>query len=108
MGRWYPIELGFQYRAFAEDHPVQAGTGRTVEISSRALRIRLDDELPPQVSALQLAIAWPATLEGGTPLQWVVRGKPAWRATGWIFVCMTGHEFRTASVRARQAATACG
>jgi len=108
VSRWYPIELVFQYRAYSDDRLVQTGAGETIEISSRALRLRIPEELPVQVAELDLAIAWPAALGGVTPLQWSVKAKPAWRAQGWIFVCIASHEFRTAGARGRQFMAACG
>jgi hypothetical protein len=87
---------------------VQTGAGETIEISSRALRLHIPDGLPPEVAELDLAIAWPVPLGGVTPLQWTVKAKPAWRAPGWIFVCIASHEFRTAGTRARLAMSACG
>jgi hypothetical protein len=108
VGRWYPIKLVFQYRAYLGDRLVQTGAGETIEISSRALRLRMPKELPAQVAELDLAVAWPVALDGVTPLQWTMKAKPAWRAPGWIFVCIVSHEFRTAGARARQLMAACG
>ena len=108
VGRWYPIKLGFQYRAYADDRLVQTGVGETIEISARALRLRISGELPSQVAELDIAIAWPVPLDGVTPLQWTVKAKPAWRVPGWIFVCIASHEFRTAGARSRQLMAACG
>ncbi len=100
--------LKFQYRAYSGERLVHTGVGETIEISSRALRLHIPAELPPQVAALDLAIAWPVLLNGVTPLQWIVKAKPAWRSPGWIFVCIASHEFRTASARSRQLVAACG
>lgn len=108
VGRWYPIGLVFQYRAYSGDRLVQTGAGETIEISSRALRLRISEELPSQVAELDLAIAWPVSLDGVTPLQWKVKARPAWRAPGWVFVCIASHEFRTAGARGRQLTAACG
>ena len=108
VGRWYPIKLTFQYQAYSKDRLVQIGVGETIEISSRALRLRTQKELPTEVAELDLAIAWPVALGGVTALQWTVKAKPAWRAPGWIFVCIASHEFRTAGARGRQLMTACG
>jgi hypothetical protein len=108
VGRWYPIKLVFQYRAYAHDRMVQTGAGETIEISSRALRLHISNELPPEVDQLDLSIAWPVPLGGVTPLQWTIKAKPAWRAAGWVFVCINSHEFRTASARSRQLMSACG
>ena len=108
VGRWYPIKLVFQYRAYADGRLVQAGVGETIEISSRALRLHIPEELPAHAAELDLAIAWPVPLDGVTPLQWTIKAKPAWRAPGWIFVCIASHELRTAGTRARQLMAACG
>ncbi|HEY9140375.1 MAG TPA: hypothetical protein VIN93_05755 [Bryobacteraceae bacterium] len=108
VGRWYPLKLVLQYRAYSDSRLVQTGAGETIEISSRALRLSMPKELPPEVVELDLAIAWPVPLDGVTPLQWTIKAKPAWRAPGWIFVCITSHEFRTAGTRGRQLMSACG
>jgi len=108
VGNWYPIRLALQYRAYANGRLVQTGTGETIEVSTRALRVKVAEELPADAGELDLAVAWPAALDGTTPLQWTVKGKPAWRAPGWIFVCIASHEFRTAGIRNRQMMAACG
>lgn len=108
VSRWYPIALVFQYKAYSAAHLVQSGVGETIEIGSRGLRLGIPDELAPQITEMHLSIAWPAMLNGVTPLQWYVRAKPAWRAPGWLFVCIVSHEFRTAGVRSRQVMAACG
>ncbi|MGB7758487.1 MAG: hypothetical protein WBL61_01585 [Bryobacteraceae bacterium] len=108
VGKWYPVKLEFRYRAYVGGRLVQTGAGETTEISTHALRLRIPKELPAQVAELDLAIAWPAPLDGVTPLQWTVKAKPAWRAPGWIIVCIVSHEFRTAGARARQLLAACG
>lgn len=108
VGKWYPIALVFQYRAYSDERLVQSGAGETIEISSRGLRLRIPEEIPSEITELQLAIAWPVLLDGVTPLQWSVKAKPAWRAPGWIFVCIASHEFRTAGARSRQVMAACG
>jgi len=108
VGRWYPIVLKFQYRAYSTERLVHTGAGETIEISSRSLRLRIPEDLPPQVAELDLAIAWPVPLYGVTPLQWTVKAKPVWRSPGWIFVCIASYEFRTAGARGRQAMAACG
>jgi hypothetical protein len=70
--------------------------GETIDISSRAVRLRVPTEFPARVEELNLAIAWPVALEGGKSLQWTVKARPAWRAPGWIVACIVSHEFRTA------------
>ena len=87
---------------------MQTGVGETIEISSRALRLRTQEELPSRVAELDLAIVWPVALGGVTALRWTVKAKPAWRAPGWMFVCISSYEFRTAGARGRQLMTACG
>jgi len=108
VGRWYPIALVFEYRAYSDERLVQSGAGQTIEISSRGLRLRIPEEIPSEITEVQLAIAWPVLLNGVTPLQWSVKAHPAWRAPGWIFVCIASHEFRTAGGRSRLAMAACG
>jgi hypothetical protein len=108
MGKWYPIKLAFQYRAYSDGRLVQTGTGETIEISTRALRVRIPEELPARAAELDLAIAWPVPLDGVIPLLWAVRAKPAWRAPGWIFVCVASQELRTGGARGRQLLAACG
>ncbi len=105
---WYPMTLVFQYRASFGGRLVHTGVGETAEICSRAVRLRVPKELPSQVDELELSIAWPVPLGGVTPLQWIVKARPVWRAPGWVFVCIANHELRTAGSRNRLAMAACG
>jgi hypothetical protein len=105
---WYPLALALEYKAFSGGLLVQTGAGETTQISSRAVRLRVSKDLPALVDELELAIAWPVALDGVTPLRWIVKVKPAWRAPGWVYGCIASHEFRTAGTRNRLAMAACG
>ena len=105
---WYPIALAFHYQAYAGGVEVHRGTGETTEISSRAMRLRVPIDLPGLVEEVELAIVWPVALNGVTPLQWMVKARPVWRAPGCMFVCIATQELRTAGSRNRLAMAACG
>jgi len=106
--RWYPIALSFQYRAFSGGRLVHRGVGETIDISSHAIRLSMPFDLPGQVDTLDLAVAWPVTLGGATPLQWMVKAKPVEREPGWILACIGTQELRTVGPTKRLAMAACG
>jgi hypothetical protein len=64
------LELHFSYR---RGNRTYHGTGRTKDLSGKAIRFESDQELPGGVQ-LELCIAWPFTLQGLLPLEMIVHG----------------------------------
>ncbi len=98
-GKYYPIRLALAYSAFRNGAVVQRGNGETVEISSTRVRLTSVDVLDRGITDIQLSVAWPVALEDGTPLQFVVRGRPAWDGEQLAAVVVSSYEFRTAARR---------
>jgi hypothetical protein len=94
---YYPLKLGFSYLAYRRGHVIQRGIGETVEMSRAGIRVRPIEIVPQDATDIKLSIAWPATLDDGTRLQFVVQGKPQWNGSQLVEVIMVKHEFRTAS-----------
>ena len=67
----FPLRLAVRYRTVAGE-PLQAGAGRTVNVSSGGLLIATEEAIVPTGSRLQLTVDWPFLLHGITPLQLMV------------------------------------
>jgi hypothetical protein len=90
----YPIVAELYYKVSRKHAEVEAGRGRTVNISSSGILIETDSALPVGLR-VELSIAWPARLHNVTPLQLCVKARTI-RTEG----CRTAlkifrHEFRT-------------
>ena|ERR1051326_914752 len=84
---WYPIELPISYTGQAPESI--EGSGKTVEISSGAVRFAGDQDLHVGLN-VRLAITWPAALADGASLNLSIIGRIEEAA---------GHEFRAAIIR---------
>jgi len=94
----YPIALEVRYKVLRGGKVQQAGTGRTVNISSGGVLFETENPLPARGS-VEVAMQWPFLLQGTCGLKLVMRGKIVrtcenGRATA---VRADFHEFRTAS-----------
>lgn len=96
MNTYYPLRLAFSYAAYRGDRLIQQGSGETVEMSSAAIKVTLTEAVDPRATGLKLSIAWPAKLDGGTALQFVVEGSPIWDGALLAEVAIQRYEFRTA------------
>src|SRR2546423_4367763 len=75
-----PIQLDVLYKAFARKTVEHRGTGKTVNVSSRGVLFTTESALR-RGSHVELAIYWPAQLNGVLPLKLVVLGRVV-RAVG--------------------------
>ena len=89
---WYPVELPISYEG-AERGSLQ-GDGRTLAISSGAIRFACERDLPIGL-VIRLAIQWPAKLGDGTSLSLSAIGKIQRSALCEVEVAIVRHEFRT-------------
>jgi hypothetical protein len=96
-GAYYPLTLDFSYLAYRRGRVIQQGTGVTVEMSRARIRVKPIAVSTPGTTDIKLSIAWPAVLDDGTRLQFVVQGKPSWNGSELVEVIILKHEFRTAS-----------
>lgn len=102
--RRYPIVLDARWR-LPQANPVSvAGTGTTINISSRGVLFHADRELPAGIS-IELSIAWPVLLRNVAPLQLRVRGEVVRVLGRRAAVHFRHYEFRTVGIpqRLRQA-----
>ena len=93
---WYPIDLPIYYTGGAEDS-IQ-GCGKTVEISSGAVRFAGDQDLPVGFK-VRLAISWPVSLADGTSLSLSIIGRIEEAASREFRAAIIRHEFRTRAGR---------
>ncbi|HUB81299.1 MAG TPA: hypothetical protein VMB03_21005 [Bryobacteraceae bacterium] len=91
----FPIQLRFSYTAEMYDQVIQNGTGETVEISSRQIRVRPITLSTWGAADFVMALDWPATLEDGTRLQLVLRARPIEPGPTITRLQIVKHEFRT-------------
>lgn len=89
---WYPIELPVCYTGGTGDSI--RGAGKTVEISSRAVRFAGNQGLRVGCK-VQLAISWPARLTDGTRLSVLINGKIQEALNNEFYAAIIRHEFRT-------------
>ena len=90
--RWYPVELPIFYRDAGRGS--LQGDGRTLAISSGAIRFACDRDLPVGL-AIRLAIEWPVKLGDGTSLSLAAIGKIERSAICEVEVAIIRHDFRT-------------
>jgi hypothetical protein len=101
----YPICLDLQYKLLRGSRVEQAGTGRTVNISSGGVLFETSDWLPARGS-VELALQWPFLLQGVCGLKLVIRGRIVRSDSNGraIAVRAVFHEFRTAGLRCAKSA----
>ena len=93
----FPLDLAVRYTDAGGRAPVEAGAGRTIDMSSSGLSFTADKLLPTGVK-LDLAIDWPVELDGGVGLQLIVSGGVV-RANGTAAsLQIERHQFKTRSV----------
>ncbi len=89
----YSIERSLRYRMRGAQPPV-AGTGMTVNMSSRGVLFTTDQPLPPGKSVV-LEINWPVRLGASRPLKLLTRGHIVWCDRATAAMRIEGWEFRT-------------
>ena len=92
---WYPIQLPISYEG-ANRGSLQ-GEGRTLAISSGAIRFACDRDLPVGL-LIRVAIPWPAKLGDGTSLSLSAMGPIQRSVECEVEVGIVRHEFRTRRV----------
>lgn len=92
----FPIEREVRYRVLSKKYADEAGSGRTVNMSSNGVLFTSDHVLLPG-RRLELAISWPAQLNNQTPLKLVARGRVIRFDGGQAAIEIQQYEFRTAA-----------
>jgi hypothetical protein len=89
---WYAMKLPISYEGTKQGS--LQGNGRTLAISSGAIRFACDRDLPVGM-VIRLAIQWPAKLGDGTSLSLSAIGKIQRSALCEVEVAIVRYEFRT-------------
>ena len=76
---------------------VETREGRTIDISSSGLRFAVAGPLEPELR-LDIAIDWPALLDGRIQLQLVVAGTVVWSSGSETAMRILRHDFKIRSV----------
>jgi hypothetical protein len=100
----YPISLELQYKVLRGGRVAQAGTGRTLNISSGGVLFETDDRLP-QRGLVELDLQWPYLLQGVCGLKLVMRGHIVRSGANRRETAVRAEfrEFRTRGVRRQDA-----
>jgi hypothetical protein len=98
----YPIVLNAQFQPVRKK-PNAGGAGRTVDISSRGLRIAAEHKVRVGLR-LDVSIEWPILLDGVVELSLVATGRVVrvWESS--FALELSQHEFRTVKRKSNSAA----
>lgn len=90
----FPLEMQLRYTTSKGDAPVEAGSGRTIDVSSSGLSFIPDRPLRPG-QRLEVSIDWPVLLDGGVKLQLVICGVVVRTDGTAVALEIQHHEFKT-------------
>jgi hypothetical protein len=97
--RRYRIDLELRWKLIRRRKVRDAGSGRTLDLSSGGVLFDATRPLPVGMN-VELSISWPVLLHNVAPMQLVVSGRVVRAAGSQVAVQMTQHEFRTVGVPA--------
>lgn len=90
----FPMERDVRYKILNRKADDEAGTGKTVNMSSNGVLFTTDGFLIPG-RRVELAISWPAQLNSKVPLKLVARGRIVRSQAGMAALEIQQYEFRT-------------
>jgi c-di-GMP-binding flagellar brake protein YcgR len=90
----FSIERDVRYKVLNKKNGEEAGTGRTVNMSSTGVLITTDQMLLPS-RRIEVSISWPAELNGKCALRLVATGRVVRFGDGKAAIEIQQHEFRT-------------
>jgi len=96
--RRFSIAQDVKYRLLYGDRIGEAGTGKTLNISSGGVCFTTDSQLSPGLP-VELAIQWPALLRGTVPLRLVTYGIVVRSWNHSAVATIDRYEFRTQGAR---------
>jgi len=99
----YPIVRDVRYKVVSGRGEPESGLGQTVNVSSRGVLFKAQKPLPPG-KRVELAISWPAQLDGKCALKLVARGRITRCHGSQVAVEIDKYEFRTQGSRGLMAA----
>jgi hypothetical protein len=91
----FPIEQEVIYKTL--DHKAispESGVGKTIDMSSGGVLFETQQRLRSG-KRVEIAVSWPAQLEGGCPLKFVVVGRVVRVEDERAAITIEQHEFRT-------------
>jgi len=90
----FPLQQEVRYRLVQAKAISAKGVGQTVDISSGGIQFTTNERLPVG-RMVEVAMSWPARLNGTCPLQFVARGRVLRSDGGTAVVRIQRYEFRT-------------
>jgi hypothetical protein len=90
----FALNFPLKYSVVASGRVVARGRGRTLDLSSSGILIESEGE-PMASGKIELSIAWPVALDGGTQLQLFVSGSLLRQEGTTSAVSLDRYEFRT-------------
>lgn len=90
----FPIVQELRYRLLGGRGALPWGSGKTLDISSRGILFSAETPLPLG-RRVELAVSWPAQLDGKCPMKLVARGKVVRCRGNDVAVEIDKYEFRT-------------
>jgi hypothetical protein len=90
----FPLQENVQYRLVNSRDQNGVGSGRTLDMSSSGISFTTEAPLPPGC-LLELAVDWPARLDGTCPLRLVAVGRVVRASRASAAVRIVRYEFRT-------------
>src|SRR5271165_849385 len=90
----FPIRRELRYKVLVDHQIVDSGTGQTINMASGGIAFIIDHEVR-RGAFIELSVSWPAMLENGCPMRFIVFGRVL-RSQGRKAVCtIDKYEFRT-------------
>ena len=90
----FPIARDLKYKIVSGRGTPESGTGQTLDVSSSGVFFEAETPLAPG-KRVELAISWPAQLDGRCALKLVARGKIVRCRGNRVAVQIDKYEFRT-------------
>jgi hypothetical protein len=91
----YGMHLQLRWKLIRRRREIDAGTGRTVDVSSAGILFETGSDLGIGLN-VEMSIAWPALLHNVKPMQLFITGRIVRAGHGWAALRTVTHEFRTA------------
>lgn len=92
--RRYQLQLEVRWKLIRRRKVQDAGTGRTIDLSSGGILFDAARPLPAGLN-VELNISWPVLLHNVAPMQLVVSGRVVRSSGGHAAIQIVQHEFRT-------------
>src|SRR5205807_4083011 len=94
----FPVCEELKYRVLHSKSAAQTGVGQTLNIGSGGILFTTEDKLPLG-RQVEIAVNWPARLDGTCPLKFVAVGRVVRAEANQAAVRIERYEFRTRAVK---------